>query len=113
MVFDNGLKSPLFQTKDAENEQLKTLVLIAKERDFNRWLACFTNPYADGGDCGDYNGVFYGCYMYNNCGGIVDEFWHDCYWWGLGCDQEAKAIVDFGNSTDADNETTTVANDIP
>ena len=44
--------------------------------------------------------------MYKACSGIVDQFWHDCYWWGEGCDLEAKAIVDFGNSTDAANATT-------
>ena len=46
--------------------------------------------------------------MYKACSGIVDQFWHDCYWWGEGCDLEAKAIVDFGNSTDANNTSTNI-----
>ena len=93
LVFSNGFSTPLFQTPQGKGEQLNTIAIIIKERDFYRWLACFTNPYADGEDCGDYNGLFYACYMYNSCAGVVDEFWHDCYWWGEGCDQEAKTDI--------------------
>ena len=69
-----------------------------KEKSFLRWLACFKNPYSSGDDCGDYNGVFYDCYMYANCDGLVDPIWHSCYWKGE-CEVETP-----DNDTDTETD---------
>ena len=83
---------------------MKTIAIILDERTFIRWLACFTNPYSDGGDCGDFNGVFYDCYMYSNCDGVVDRYWHGCYWFGEDCDRDASTGVIIEEDPEPDNE---------
>ena len=49
---------------------------------FYEWLACYTETYED---CGDEEGLFYDCYMYEECAGVVNEYWHDCYWYDIDC----------------------------
>ena len=33
-------------------------------------------------------GNFSECYWDGKCQGIVDEYWHDCYWWPEKCLEE-------------------------
>ena len=53
---------------------------------FLQWLDCYKNTTSGAEECGDSTGEYYGCYMNEACSGIVDAAWHDCYWYGRGCD---------------------------
>ena len=50
---------------------------------FHEWLDCYQDTR---GTCGDDSGAYYDCYMWESCEGIVSEYWHDCFWYGTGCD---------------------------
>lgn len=36
--------------------------------------------------CGADDDTFYNCYMWESCEGVVNQYWHDCFWYNEGCD---------------------------
>ena len=66
---------------DREEEEVCTADMFAANLDhhidFYRWLECHTGGVPA---CRDDGNKFKSCYLDNQCCGIVDLTWHDCYW---------------------------------
>ena len=57
---------------------------VDNEVSFLDWFDCFAiNLEIE--ECGDLNGLYYGCYSSSKCEGIVSEYWRECALYDSGC----------------------------
>ena len=57
---------------------------VDNEVSFLDWVDCFATSL-EIEECGDLNKLYYNCYVYSQCEGIVSEYWRDCFFRDSGC----------------------------
>ena len=81
----NGCSNYKCEEEGVDEPEEPTEPVLENTVSFMDWLDCYRNTDGSAEECGDLNGSYNRCYWSEECEGIADPAWHDCFWYGTGC----------------------------